>query len=224
MISKFSQEQKLLHHLVLHSNDVFSTGLLGGQLGIALVLAKYAKAKKMKPLVTVSDFLLDQIFDHLNANMPLDFASGLCGIGWSVEFLLQCKYRKGNSLDICEAIDQKMMMSRVAYMDDLSLETGLEGWLHYLLAHIQGTATNGNPFSKEYLAEWHHKLASIKQSQVTISESFEQLIDIFMRMYHTGEWSYEFNLSGFVNPSIKLNRRLLGLKDGLAGYIEKNYL
>lgn len=224
MISKFSQEQKLLHHLVLHSNDVFSTGLLGGQLGIALVLAKYAKAKKMKPLVTVSDFLLDQIFDHLNANMPLDFASGLCGIGWSVEFLLQCKYRKGNSLDICEAIDQKMMMSRVAYMDDLSLETGLEGWLHYLLAHLQGTAANGNPFSKEYLAEWHHKLAFIKQSQVTISESFEQLIDIFMRMYHTGEWSYEFNLSGFVNPSIKLNRRLLGLKDGVAGYIEKNYL
>lgn len=224
MISKFSQEQKLLHHLVLHSNDVFSTGLLGGQLGIALVLAKYAKAKKMKPLVTVSDFLLDQIFDHLNANMPLDFASGLCGIGWSVEFLLQCKYRKGDSLDVCEAIDQKMMMNRVTYMDDLSLETGLEGWLHYLLAHIQGTATNGNPFSKEYLAEWHHKLASIKQSQVTISESFEQLIDIFMRMYHTGEWSYEFNLSGFVNPSIKLNRRLLGLKDGVAGYIEKNYL
>lgn len=224
MISKYSQEQKLLHHLVLHSNNVFSTGLFGGQLGIALVLAKYAKAKKMKPLVTVSDFLLDQIFDHLNANMPLDFASGLCGIGWSVEFLLQCKYRKGNSLDICEAIDQKMMMSRVTYMDDLSLETGLEGWLHYLLAHIQGTATNGNPFSKEYLAEWHHKLAFIKQSQVTISESFEQLIDIFMRMYHTGEWSYEFNLSGFVNPSIKLNRRLLGLKDGLAGYIEKNYL
>ena len=142
MISKFNQEQKLLHHLVLHSNDVFSTGLFDGQLGIALVLAKYAKAKKMKPLVTVSDFLLDQIFDHLNANMPLDFASGLCGIGWSVEFLLQCKYRKGDSLDVCEAIDQKMMMNRVAYMDDLSLETGLEGWLHYLLAHLQGTATH----------------------------------------------------------------------------------
>ncbi|MBQ9637725.1 MAG: hypothetical protein IJV36_07545 [Prevotella sp.] len=224
MAGVFNQEQKLLHHLVLHSNDVFSISLLEGQPGIALVLAQYAKVKHKKPLMLVSDFLMDQAFDHLDVNTPLDFSSGLCGIGWSVEFLLQCGYRKGNSLDICEVIDQKMMAIHVLYIEDLSLETGLEGWLHYLLAHIQGTLANGNAFTKEYLLEWYQKLLLIEQSQMRISESFNQLKDLFMRMYHGMKWCYEFNLSAFVNPTINLNKNLLGLREGVAGYIERHYL
>jgi hypothetical protein len=224
MANVFNQEQKLLHHLILHSNDVFSISLLEGQPGIALVLAQYAEAKKKKPLMLVSDFLMDQAFDHLDVSTPLDFSSGLCGIGWGVEFLLQCGYRKGNSLDICEVIDQKMMAIHVSLIEDLTLETGLEGWLHYLLAHIQGTVKRDTPFTKEYLSEWYQKLLLIEQSQMCIPESFNQLINMFMRMYRAMKWSYEFNLSAFVNPSIKPNKNLLGLKDGVAGYIVKNYL
>ena len=45
---KFTQEQKMLHHLILHSHDVpTGWGLFNGMTGIMLVLAHYAKVRSM---------------------------------------------------------------------------------------------------------------------------------------------------------------------------------
>ena len=70
--------------------------------------------------------------------MPLDFANGLTGIGWGVEYLIQKGFQKGVGVEICEAIDAKLMAVNLRRVHDLSLETGIEGWLHYIMAHAQG--------------------------------------------------------------------------------------
>ena len=76
----FTKEQRLLHQVVLHANDVPARGLFDGQMGIVLVLAEYARARKLRPLKTAINFLLDQVLDNLSTEMPLDFANGLLGM------------------------------------------------------------------------------------------------------------------------------------------------
>lgn len=53
----FTKEEKMLNHLILHANDVPSAiGLLDGKMGIALVLAHYARCRKKKNIEHVADF------------------------------------------------------------------------------------------------------------------------------------------------------------------------
>ena len=33
--------------------------------------------------------LLDEVFDMVHENIPINFVDGLCGIGWGVEHLIQ---------------------------------------------------------------------------------------------------------------------------------------
>ena len=48
---KFNKEQKLLHHLILHSYDTpMALGLFDGMAGVMLVLANYSRERN-EPIV-----------------------------------------------------------------------------------------------------------------------------------------------------------------------------
>lgn len=218
MEPRFSKEQLLLHQLVLHSNDVPARGLMDGQMGIVLVLSEYARSRKLKPLKTAVNFLLEQITDNLSTEMPLEFANGLTGIGWGVEYLLQNKFQRGSGTAICEAIDQKLMQQNILRLTDLSLDKGLEGWLHYIIAHIQGAQREGSRvFDTAYLHDCLTVCTHLLKQDIT--PSLKNLCQMFVEMAQGQTIKYTFNLSDFVNPSIKPNTLLLGLRKGLAGQL-----
>ena len=135
---RFGKEEELFHQTILHANNTPAYGLFDGEMGITLVLSEYERARKRRPIKTAINFLLDNILYNLHKNMPLDFANGLTGIGWGVEYLIQKGFQKGVGVEICEAIDAKLMEVNLRRVHDLSLETGIEGWLHYIMAHVQG--------------------------------------------------------------------------------------
>lgn len=219
----FSTEQRLLHHMMLHSKDFPNQGLLYGRLGVALVLELYAVHHQLKPIRELAEATIEETFVHLSGNTPLELGSGLCGIGWSIEFMLQNRFMNGNSLDICEVIDNRLMQENPNFSDDLSLERGLEGKLHYILAHIQGTKNIGNPFSRQYLELLMTKLNHIIESNITMTNSMKNLIILFTRMYQSKPWSYSLDLADFVSQEVKNSKALFGLREGLAGYFLTNY-
>lgn len=215
---QFTPEQRLLHNLVLHSNDVPARGLFDGQMGIVLVLSEYVRARKMRPLKTAINFLLDQVLDNLSTEMPLEFANGLTGIGWGVEYLLQNRFQRGQGADICTAIDQKLMQQNILRQIDLSLDKGLEGWLHYIVAHVQGAQQVGrhvfdSAYLQDSLAVCRHLL------QQDISPSLRLLCQAFDQMMQGQPIQYTFDLSAFVAPNIKRNTPMLSLHSGMAGLI-----
>lgn len=220
----FTLEQKWIHHLMLHSRDITDIGLFSGKFGIALVLFKYAKHNKSRAIQLLAESLIEEVLHSLGEKISLDLATGLCGIGWGIEYLLQNRFMKGDSLDICEVIDKKIVMENPLFIDDVSLDTGLEGKLHYILAHIQGTRERGVPFPPEYLIMLKNKLKAILETHSSLTESMKSQISIYMDMTQSKRWYYELNLSYFVNTPIKPSRNILNLRDGLAGYIENYYL
>lgn len=220
----FSTEQRLLHHMMLHSKDYPNQGLLYGRLGVALVMEQYAMNTQLKPVRILAENIIEESFEHISCDVPLDLASGLCGIGWSIEYMLQNGYVKGNSLDICEAIDKKLMQENPIFPEDLSLERGLEGKLHYILSHIQGTKDIGNPFSTQYLELLMTKLNLIIESNRTTTSTMRNLIILFTKMYHSKPWSYSLDLANFVSSDVKNSKEVLGLRKGLAGFFLTNYM
>lgn len=79
----------MLNRLILHANDVPSAiGLLDGKMGIALVLAHYARCRGKKKLEHAADFLVESVMNLLTKTVSIDFANGLSGIGWGIEYLI----------------------------------------------------------------------------------------------------------------------------------------
>lgn len=218
MKETFSKEQRLLHQLVLHANDAPVRGLFDGQMGVVLALSEYVKDRRLRPLKTAVDFLLDQVIEHLSEDASLDFANGLMGIGWGVEYLLQQGFQQGSGAEICRAIDQKLMARNLFRMDDLSLETGLLGQLHYLAAHVQGACREGKavfdaPYLKDCLMLCHHVQQHVSDAEV------RQVALLLAGLLQGEPVAYTFRLRDFVLPEALKEKSKLGLRKGMAGHL-----
>ena len=216
---QFTKEQKLLNHIVLHAKDVpAALGLLNGQMGITIVLAHYARTRNNSQIEKVSDVLLEGILQRLTKTTSIDFADGLCGIAWGIEYLIQNGFMKGCGAEILQDVDKKIMERDVLRIEDFSLETGLEGMLHYVLAHLQGANKDGcGVFDKEYLDAWVKKLQKLSLNKTT-KEKFEPLFGKLLEAIN-GSWTaYSFDLIQFIHHCN--DNKLLSLNGGTAGQLE----
>ena len=218
MEQRFTQEQHLLHKLVLHCNDTPVQGLMDGKMGILLVLSEYTRFRKLKPLKTAIGFLLEQITNNLSKEMSLEFDNGLTGIGWGIEYLLKNKFQRGFGADICAEIDQKLMSQNILRQTCLNLDKGIEGWLHYIIAHQQGAQSQKrNVFDATYLQDCSDMCKRLVQQD--IPHSLRQLCLMFIAMSQGKSIKYIMNLASFINPTTKRNTQLLGLRNGIAGLL-----
>lgn len=217
---KFTQEQKMLHHLILHSHDVPTAwGLFDGMTGIMLVLVHYARVHKMPVIEYVSDYLMEQITKNITKNDSIYLGNGMAGIGWGIEYLIQNGYMKGCGVELTREIDERIMEVDIRRMTDDTMENGFIGLFHYVMAHIQGATLQGrSAFDNQYIDDWRHVLQhrckcypQDKQWE-TMSEMLTKAID--------GKYLYPLNLLQFVKLMKRAPLNLLGLHNGLAGYME----
>lgn len=207
----FTKEEKMLNRLILHANDVPSAiGLLDGKMGIALVLAHYARCRKKKNIEHAADFLVESVMNQLTTTVPIDFANGLSGIGWGIEYLIQNNYMKGRGADLLQNLDERIMQIDVARIKDWSLEKGFLGILHYVLYHLQGAnKSESTVFDNSYLESWK-----------SILEDKEFLYNQLQKGLHKEVDFYKPDLRMFIKQQSRVDAKKLSLKDGIAGRIE----
>ena len=144
----------------LTANNITSLPqFLTSKMGIILSLITYSRKTKHKAIEEVADFLMNQVLNNMTNISPLSFSNGLTGIGWGIEYLIQNRYMPGCGADICTEIDKKLMSCDIRRVDDLSLEHGIYGWLHYIVAHIQGANRCGKQvFDRMYIIDLISKI------------------------------------------------------------------
>ena len=215
---QISKVERLVNHLVLHSNDTPNIGLFDGKMGFVIVLFHYGHIHKSREFNIVAEKLLDNILSSLTTHTPINFATGLTGIGWGIEYLIQNNYIKGDSADICEVIDHKLMNISFKRLTDLTLETGIEGYLHYLNAHLQGIR---NAFAyPDFLYEVREKLNSLMTDHPNCSAALCSLCNNYNSFFYS-PIQYKFCPSEFyISSQITPPRGFLGLRRGISGYIE----
>lgn len=207
----FTKEEKMLNHLILHANDVPNAiGLLDGKMGIALVLAHYARCSRKKNIEHAADFLVENVMNQLTTTVSIDFANGLSGIGWGIEYLIQNNYMKGCGADILQNIDERIMQFDVTRIKDWSLEKGLLGILHYVLYHLQGVNKSGSTvFDDSYLTSWKSVLEDKELWYNQLQKGLHKEVDF-----------YKPDLRMFIKQQSRVDTKKLSLKDGLAGKLE----
>ncbi len=205
---------------MLHSNDSASdSGLLYGRAGIAIVLARYAASSVRGEFDSIADFLFGNIMDSVSSMANISFGWGLSGICWGVECLCQNQI-VGNSADyVCRDADKRIMTLDVCRFSDHTLSTGLLGLWHYVSSRIQGNITRNEklPFDGGYLSDWIQVLSENPGSFPSGALSWlESAISGNLK-------KIDMSPSEFVG--IKRLREVegLGLRHGVAGYVELHY-
>ncbi|WP_394333232.1 glycoside hydrolase family protein [Parabacteroides massiliensis] len=194
-----------------------------GKMGGVLFFFLYARYTRNDIYEEYAEMLMEDIYNNINEEIPIDFETGLCGIGWGIEYLLQNKLVNGNSDEILMNIDRKIMERAPLRIYDYSMENGLGGILLYVNARIKSYKRE-MPFDLRYLTELKTKIDTL----ITTDRLFHQNINDFKKMmagqidYNTPATLPDF-LFGIIPEQIdKVSNYPLGIHNGLTGFILKN--
>lgn len=215
---------RIVRHLTLNYNSVPSPGLLNGKMGGVLFFYLYAKHSGQPHYRNIAESLLEGVYDQISENTPVDFLSGLCGIGWGVEYLIRNKFVDADPDDILEDIDIKLMESNVRRMNDWNFYSGLSGMLYYVVTRLESYDRQGKkmPFDAIYLQDFLKATGNYVPD--TGSPFCDTLICRFQKImngeadYHTAIAIPEI-LYGSANtaPPTNLSALPLGILNGLTG-------
>lgn len=220
----FDLDQRMLHVLMQHSDTLMDMGLLNGKMGIVIFFSHYSKHTQKDIFDDIAGNLLDNVLSKIHKKLPIDFDSGLTGIGWAIEYLIQNKFMEGDSLVVCKQIDQMIMKTDPRRLNDPTLESGIEGLLHYILAHIQGSQAQSGilPFDTDYLNDVYSAVVNILDKK-EINKRLRTLINKYISFYRGKELKYTMDIKPFLRKHKVSEKRLLdtplNIKNGLSGIL-----
>ena len=129
--------------------------LLNGQMGASIFFAQLSRACDNHWYEDFADELLENVCQNISNQLPVNFAKGLCGIGWGIEFLKYKGFIADDTDEILVDIDKAVMERDVRRITDISLETGLSGIAAYVESRLKTQRTNPGyqPFDTIYLSD-----------------------------------------------------------------------
>lgn len=136
LLKKQKIEERLLriaNLLLLNASFIDNLGLLNGKMGIAIFLYHYAKYSSNKIFCDYADELIDEIYEEINTNTPVDFYNGITGIGWGIDFLIKNGFLEADPEKVLKDIDRAIYKYMLKGLKDDSLP----GCLIYLLVRVK---------------------------------------------------------------------------------------
>lgn len=137
-INKISEEENLSNisrYLMLHGSFTRNLGLMNGKMGAVLFFYHYAKYTRNPLYRKFAGEMLMEIYDEIDNAYPYNFSDGLCGIAWSMTYLIRNGFvSTDDEQDLLSDLDAKVMEWDVRHLHNTSLETGILGLGHYILS------------------------------------------------------------------------------------------
>ena len=148
--------ERIANHLIIQTSAMDDIGLYYGKIGIVLFFAHYARYTGCSVYEDFADELLGEVIENISDELPINMRTGLCGIGWGIEYLIQNHFMEGDSDEILGELDEKIMERDLRRIKDLSFDTGLEGISCYIRMRLKSPRKESAklPFDSTYLSEW----------------------------------------------------------------------
>ena len=226
-LQEFDLERSIIHLLLLHSSLLSDIGLCRGKTGLVIFFMYYYKLTNETLYEDVAGELIDEIEEELHNKLPISFETGLSGIGWGMDYLIQKGFVEGDSKEVCEEIDRKIMETDPRRITDYSFNIGIGGILLYVLNHCKTVFEQRNemPFDDCYLDDLYIACVNLRFMKDLPKETL-QLADIYIMSYvnkeifANTEWDITMIMHGIPNLNEKsLSKYPLGLNEGLAGVL-----
>jgi len=147
--------QRIANFLLLNSSFIDNLGLLNGKMGIAIFFYHYSRYCGNKIYQDYAGELIDEIYEEINNGTPVNFANGLTGIGWGIEFLVKNKFVYSDTDEALSEIDNAVY--RNSLYRPFLLESGndLFGYGLYYIARLREHGNDDNNlktlFKKQHL-------------------------------------------------------------------------
>lgn len=171
------------------SKKVNRCGLMDGLAGYVILFCRYAAWSGEEEYDDYAGELFSRILDGLEDEYPITFRSGICGIGWTIIYLLSHGLLEEDMEDELKIIDRKVMERNLSYVSDLSIMTGIGGVLAYVvvrLGHCSRTHKNIGAFSLEYLRDIQKISLSLLRKDLDIRV---RSLAMQMAMWGKEEWN-----------------------------------
>jgi len=205
----------------IEEQAVTNQGIMKGKAGILIFLYHYARFSKNEAIEAKADALLDDLLSGIQADTSYGFYNGLCGIGWSIEYLVNHGFLEGDTNEILEDFDKKIMEINPLRIVSINKDYGLGGIVQYLLARFYSIEKEKkpNPFDREYIDSLYKRIKTVFEQRDTTCDS----LDIFLNFmdYYEGnkelDQPFIYDVWHLQNPqNVPLQDLDFGLK-GAAG-------
>ena len=107
-----SKIRKIINYLYLNYQYIEDSGLLNGNMGLAILYYEYSRYSKINVYSDFADFLIDDVFEVFLNNPELynlnDFYSGICGVGWGIQYLVDNGFADEDPDEVLSVFDKKM--------------------------------------------------------------------------------------------------------------------
>lgn len=213
-----------LSYLTINSSFLKDLGLFHGRMGIVLFFAHYARVTQSKQYEDFAGILLDEIYEEIHWDLPINLENGLCGIGWGIEYLVQHGFMEGNTDEILADIDRKVMEIDPSRISDLSFRQGAAGIAFYVIARLNAKRqTPVLPFNTTYLKSLEKTLKRIE-----FLDKDESLLNLTVLLQHVlNGKKISLNLPNYLIYSklsidTTFDNLLIGLEKGLTGWLWNN--
>lgn len=157
--------------LIMKSPEITKPGLWDGNMGICIYLYHMARLMNDSNYEKTADQLLESVYQNIDSN-SISFYSGISGIGWGIDYLIQKGFCRGNVDEILRDIDS--LVFRYFHenrMLGISSSKGLTGLLFYVTTRLK-----------------HTKYQTDSEDYVILSSLLRSIID---RIYTVCPNSYE---------------------------------
>lgn len=148
MESTISTDQRLINTLLLNASFIDNPGLMHGKMGISIFFYHLARQTNNQIYEDYAGELIDEIYEEISVNTPVDFENGLAGIGWGIEYLVQYGFIEADTNEVLEEFDNRIFKWLIYNTpQDIGLLNGLLGIGAYLLKRIQNPQSNDEKIS-----------------------------------------------------------------------------
>ena len=127
---------RISNALLLNASFTDNIGLLNGKMGIAIFFFKYGEYTGNKIVTNYAGELIDEIYEDINTNTPLDFADGLTGIGWGIEYLAANRFVDADTDEALAEIDKVVYDSIYSHPGLLEKGNDLFGYGFYSISRL----------------------------------------------------------------------------------------
>ena len=195
-MNKENKLKQLTDYLLLNSSSLKDIGLFNGKMGVVVFFFHYARWTKEDIYREYAETLLEQIYEELNAYLPMNIQDGMVGIGWAIEYLNQQGFIQGDTDEALSDLDAEVIKKDIRRFSDFSLHTGLEGVLHYWLIRLKAKHAVANylPFDKQYKAEI---IETLRKRRTEIAN--QSLVNSFLSELLDEKYEYTVSIEPFIN-------------------------
>lgn len=219
MITKNDILLRIARLLILQGSSSKNIGLMNGKTGFSLFFFYYYQYTREKIYEDFAGELIYEVYKEINKNTAIGFDDGLCGIAWSIEYLIQNKFVEADANEILQELDERILEWDVRRIKDYSINTGLQGIAHYVINRSLGKSNKDIRIPKDYIADLIYALNKYNkekyENETTILEKVVNGMIVEYQDYFMKEHIYNIK---YKKGNIFNNKRPLGIDNsGFSG-------